>query len=46
MYGQKVATIAAIVSAGVRASGLDLPHKPYGFELPSEFPPALSQLTP
>lgn len=44
MYGQKVATVAEIVRAGRAASGLDVPHRPYGFELPAEFPAELHAL--
>jgi hypothetical protein len=28
------------------ATALDLPHAPYGFDLPEEFPPALYDVTP
>jgi hypothetical protein len=45
MYGKKVATVAAIVRAGVLATGLDLPHSPYGYELP-EFPESLDAIRP
>jgi multimeric flavodoxin WrbA len=44
LYGRKIATVAAIVKIGVQQSGLDLPDKPYGFNLPDEFPPALYEI--
>jgi multimeric flavodoxin WrbA len=44
MYGRKIATVAHIVQAGVKASGLDLPDAPYGFSLPDAFPADLGRL--
>jgi multimeric flavodoxin WrbA len=41
LYGRKIATIATIVAAGRAATGLDLPDKPYGQNLPESFPAAL-----
>lgn len=41
LYGRKIATIATIVAAGRAATGLDLPDKPYGRNLPESFPAAL-----
>lgn len=43
MYGRKIATVTAIIRAGLDASGLDLPDTPYGFDLP-DFPAALSAI--
>jgi multimeric flavodoxin WrbA len=36
MLGRKVATVAKIVKAGLEATGLDLPDKPYGYSLPEK----------
>jgi hypothetical protein len=44
MYGRKIATVTQVIQAGLAASGLDLPDPPYGFELPSGFPPALAAI--
>jgi multimeric flavodoxin WrbA len=44
MYGRKIATVTQVIQAGLAASGLDLPDTPYGFELPSSFPPALAAI--
>jgi multimeric flavodoxin WrbA len=44
IYGRKLATVATIVQAGIAASGLDLPDKPYGWSLPSEYPPELYEI--
>jgi hypothetical protein len=41
LYGRKLATIARIIQAGREATGLDLPDRPYGQNLPESFPPAL-----
>jgi multimeric flavodoxin WrbA len=41
LYGRKIATIATIVAAGRGATGLDLPDKPYGQDLPETFPASL-----
>jgi multimeric flavodoxin WrbA len=41
LYGRKVATVATIVRAGVETTGLDLPDRPYGQNLPASFPPEL-----
>ncbi|MGP1673733.1 MAG: flavodoxin family protein [Candidatus Limnocylindrales bacterium] len=38
LYGRKIATVASIVQAGKEASGLDLPDRPYGQNLPEAFP--------
>jgi multimeric flavodoxin WrbA len=46
MYGRKLATVAAIVRAGLAASGLDLPDAPYGYSLPQPFPPELDEIQP
>ena len=44
LYGRKIATIARIVQDGKAASGLDLPDRPYGQNLPDTFPEALYQI--
>jgi multimeric flavodoxin WrbA len=44
LYGRKVATIAKIVAAGVSATGLGLPDRPYGWTLPDEFPAELERI--
>jgi multimeric flavodoxin WrbA len=44
IYGRKLATVATIVQAGLAASGLDLPDKPYGWSLPTEYPPELYEI--
>ena len=44
LYGRKIATIACIIQAGRDASGLDLPDRPYGQNLPDAYPEALYQL--
>jgi multimeric flavodoxin WrbA len=44
IYGRKLATVATIVQAGLGASGLDLPDKPYGWNLPTEYPPELYEI--
>lgn len=44
LYGRKIATIATILQAGRTATGLDLPDKPYGQNLPDAYPEALYQL--
>ncbi len=41
LYGRKVATVATIVQSGMQATGLDLPDRPYGQNLPSSFPSEL-----
>jgi multimeric flavodoxin WrbA len=41
LQGRKVATVASIVQAGIKATGLDMPDKPYGFNLPDVFPDKL-----
>jgi multimeric flavodoxin WrbA len=46
MYGRKIATVARIVRAGVEASGLDLPDRPYGYSMPESFPPELDAIEP
>lgn len=38
MYGRKIATVTQILQAGVKATGLDLPDTPYGYEMPDSFP--------
>lgn len=43
LYGRKVATVARIVRSGVEASGLDLPDRPYGQNLPPSFPAELDE---
>lgn len=37
LYGRKLATIAEIVQSGIQHSGLDLPDRPYGQNLPAAF---------
>jgi multimeric flavodoxin WrbA len=44
LYGRKIATIATIVGAGRAATGLDLPDKPYGQNLPDAYPEALYRI--
>jgi len=44
LYGRKIATIARIVQAGREATGLDLPDRPYGQNLPDGWPEALNEL--
>jgi multimeric flavodoxin WrbA len=44
IYGRKLATVATIVRAGRTSSGLDLPDKPYGWNLPTEYPPELYEI--
>lgn len=44
LYGRKIATVAQIVQAGIGATGLGLPDRPYGWTLPDEFPPELSEV--
>jgi len=44
LYGRKIATVASIVKAGVGATGLGMPDKPYGWTLPDEFPPELQEV--
>jgi multimeric flavodoxin WrbA len=44
LYGRKIATVTAIVKAGIEATGLDLPDMPYGNNLPESFPDALKVL--
>jgi multimeric flavodoxin WrbA len=46
LYGRKIAAVTHIVKAGVAASGLDLPDRPYGFSLPTQFPDALNDIGP
>lgn len=41
LYGRKIATVATIVQAGIAAAGLDLPDRPYGFNLPDAYPAEL-----
>jgi multimeric flavodoxin WrbA len=45
LYGRKLATIGAIVQAGLAASLLDLPDRPYGAGVPAEFPAELFEVT-
>jgi len=44
MYGQKIAVVAQIMRTGRSASGLDLPHRPYGYDIPESFPAELDAL--
>jgi multimeric flavodoxin WrbA len=44
LYGAKLVTHATIVRAGIAATGLDLPNRPYGADLPAAFPDDISQL--
>lgn len=44
LYGRKIATVATIIQAGIQASGLDLPDRPYGFDAPERYPEGLYQL--
>lgn len=44
LYGRKIATVAAIVKAGVQGTGYDLPDRPYGLGVPDSYPAALDQL--
>src|SRR5579862_2061929 len=44
IYGRKLATVATIVQAGLATSGLDLPDKPYGWNLPAGYPPELYEI--
>ncbi len=44
LFGRKIATVASIVRAGVRTTGLDLPDLPYGQNLPAAFPGELDEL--
>ena len=46
LYGRKLATLATIVRAGVGATGLDLPDRPYGRSLPDTFPAELDDPAP
>jgi multimeric flavodoxin WrbA len=46
LYGRKLATVTAIVRAGVAATSLDLPDRPYGRNLPDAFPPELDDPAP
>ena len=41
LYGRKIATVATIVAAGRAGTGLDLPDRPYGQNLPDAFPEGL-----
>lgn len=44
LFGRKIATVATVVAAGSRATGLDLPDRPYGQNAPAVFPAALDAL--
>jgi multimeric flavodoxin WrbA len=44
LYGRKLATVAKIVKAGVGATGLGMPDRPYGWTMPDEFPPELREV--
>lgn len=44
LYGRKIATVAAIVRAGMDQSGLDLPDRPYGQGAPVAFPAELDDV--
>ena len=44
LYGRKIATVATIIGAGRAATGLDLPDRPYGQNLPDTWPDELYRL--
>lgn len=44
LFGRKIATVATVVQAGLRTTGLDLPDRPYGQNAPATFPSALESL--
>ncbi len=41
LYGRKIATVTKIVQAGLKATALDMPDKPYGFLIEKDYPKEL-----
>jgi multimeric flavodoxin WrbA len=44
LYGRKLASVATIVKAGVEASGMGMPDKPYGWTLPEKYPDEIYEI--